>query len=126
MKQQRAGAQVNVEKEKKRRNGIIDEAKAERRAEEMRRAEAANMKIVKRSRDMVAKPAMGLATALNHKKFTDETFPVEDAIFWADYDFEASTKIASQAPKTSWRRASDKYPDYTLWGPNGVIPNDIA
>ena len=49
-----------------------------------------------------------------------------DAIFWADHRYEASTRIAKHAPKTSWRRASDKYPTYSLWGPTGVIPNDIA
>ena len=25
-----------------------------------------------------------------------------------------------------WERASDKYPDYTLWGESGISPNDIA
>ena len=66
------------------------------------------------------------SVALGKKKFTDEAFPTSDAIYWADYTYEAGTRIAAQAPKTSWRRASDKYLDYTLWGPNGVVPNDMA
>ena len=59
-------------------------------------------------------------------KFTDEAFPVTDAIYWADHRYEAKTRIAKNSSKASWRRAADKYPYHSLWGPSGVIPNDIA
>ena len=58
--------------------------------------------------------------------YTDLVFPTSDAIYWADYIYERYSKISEEADFADWFRASEKYPEYTLWGPKGVTPNDLA
>ena len=58
--------------------------------------------------------------------FTDTTFPTSDAIYWADYIYESFSPIRVDADKSSWMRAGEAYPDYTLWGPDGVTSYDLA
>lgn len=61
-----------------------------------------------------------------YEKFTDDYFPTTDAIYWADISLEAESIIASNSSNIIWRRASEVYPDRTLWGPNDVLPIDTA
>ena len=58
--------------------------------------------------------------------YTDMSFPTSDAIYWADHIYERYSKISEEADFADWVRASVQYPDYTLWGPSGVNPNDVA
>ena len=62
----------------------------------------------------------------NGKVWTDKDFPVEEAIFWPDVPFEASSLVAAQANGIFWERASEKYPERKLFGTNGVSPGDVA
>ena len=62
----------------------------------------------------------------NGKVWTDKDFPVEEAIFWPDVSFEASSLVAAQADGVYWRRASEQWPERTLFGADGVTPSDTA
>ena len=64
------------------------------------------------------------AYQLRNQKFTDTTFPTSDAIYWRDHEVEKDSLVASYSVR--WKRLGDRYPNYSLWGPSGVIPNDIA
>ena len=74
----------------------------------------------------MTKNSLIVPAVFDNKKFVDSTFPTSDAILWADFSFEANSKLKKFAYNTTWERAGEKYPDYTLWGPKGVNPNDVA
>ena len=56
-------------------------------------------------------------------KYTDSTFPFRDALWWADMEYETESRLASHT--IEWARASEKFPDRTLWGET-INPNDIG
>ena len=56
------------------------------------------------------------------KKYSDTFTPNSDALYWRDMDENMSSK--EQGIK--WTRASEAFPDLTLFGPNGVGPDDIV
>ena len=57
------------------------------------------------------------------KKFTDEIFKYEDALFWTDMGQESTSFLKNHTVK--WLRASDEYSSRTLWG-DSINPNDIG
>ena len=56
-------------------------------------------------------------------KYTDSTFPYRDALWWADMDGETENDLTWS--EIDWVRASEKFPDRTLWGAT-INPNDIG
>lgn len=57
-------------------------------------------------------------------KFTDETFPNSDALFWKDQIYETQSLVAEYSDDVVWERIGEKFEDYLLWGPEGVRPDD--
>ena len=51
---------------------------------------------------------------------------IKATMFWADVPFETQSLVAAQAEGIYWERASTKWPERTLFGPNGVTPDDVA
>jgi len=58
-------------------------------------------------------------------KFTDKDFPMDDALFWADFESERTGSVASMLPQITWVRMFDRYADNSLWGTNGITPIDV-
>ena len=69
---------------------------------------------------------MSLADWSTGGKFTDEAYPYQDAVFWADRPFESKSLIAANSYDLQWKRIGDYWSDRTLWGPSGVVPGDVA
>ena len=58
------------------------------------------------------------------KVFTDDKFPHTSAAFaWSDAGEVYSA--ANEAAGTQWKRAKDVFPKKTLWGTNGITPQDM-
>ena len=61
-------------------------------------------------------------------KYTDASFPTNDALYWADAPF-ARYMVSLYENNIEWQRISDDgFPEVTMWGPNGkesVNPQDI-
>ena len=69
---------------------------------------------------------MSLADWSTGGKFTDDAYPYQDAVFWADRPFESKSLIAANSYDLQWKRIGDYWSDRTLWGPSGVVPGDVA
>jgi hypothetical protein len=57
------------------------------------------------------------------EQFTDSTFPFGDALFWTDMHQESSHYVKDHV--IEWARASEKFPERTLYGET-INPNDIS
>lgn len=99
---------------------------------------AANLKLVQTGVEQLADKQHSCSYAQDRNKannlpdfynqtslFTDNIFPKEDALFWADRPSEKNGFVAQYADAISWFRISSQFPNSSLWGENGISPMDI-
>lgn len=57
--------------------------------------------------------------------YADRSFPVNDALYWGDYESETTAQMTNFSRRITWHRTKDQFPNNKFWGTEGIMPSDV-